>query len=78
MVNGQINKIFLNQVDNQVKTEILNNIANHYAISPKEAFEEVIDNEAEHLLDYVTGSCRQASSVLMQKHGFRSATQSLI
>lgn len=61
---------FLNKINAKTKTLILENIANHYGISINEAYDEVTDEEAEHLLDYVTGSERAATSVLMQKHGF--------
>jgi DNA-binding XRE family transcriptional regulator len=49
---------FLDVIDAKTKAEILNNIANHYGITAEEAFAEVTDSEAEHLLDYVTGPAR--------------------
>jgi hypothetical protein len=58
-------------IDSKSKTMILENIANHYGITTAEAESEVTDSEAEHLLDYVTGSLRAATSVLMQRHGLR-------
>ena len=65
------NKNFLNQIDNKTKTEILKAVASHYGINEKEAYEEVIHEEAENLLDYLTGSIRLATSMLMQKYGYR-------
>ena len=62
---------FLATVDAKSKTAILENIAKHYGITVDEAYEEVTDPDAEHLLDYVTGAGRSATSILMQKHGFR-------
>lgn len=62
---------FLAAIDAKTKNMILVNIANHYGITTEEAYEEVTDEEAEHLLDYVTGPERMATSALMQKHGFR-------
>lgn len=62
---------FLNAIDAKTKAAILENIAKHYGITSEEAYEEVTDAEAEHLLDYVTGPERAATSVLMQKHGYR-------
>lgn len=59
---------FLALVDPATKADILNNIARHYGISLSEAFAEVTDMGAEHLLDYVTGPMRAATSVLMQKY----------
>ena len=65
------NKNFLNQIDKKTKTEILKAIATHYGINENEAYEEVTHEEAESLLDYLTGSIRLATSVLMQKYGYR-------
>jgi hypothetical protein len=58
-------------IPQKTKNEILDNIANHYGITREEAFEEVTDTDAEHLLDYVTGATRSATSVLMQRYGLR-------
>ena len=62
---------FLTVIDAKTKAEILNNIASHYGITAAEAFAEVTDSEAEHLLDYVTGPARLATSALMQRHGLK-------
>lgn len=62
---------FLETIDTEAKTLVLTSIANHYGITAQEAFEEVTDTEAEHLLDYMNEPYRAATSVLMQKHGFR-------
>ncbi len=62
---------FFKVIDNKSKTAILENIANHYGISQEEALEEGTAEDAENLLDYVTGPERSATSVLMQKYGFR-------
>ena len=67
---GPFTYMFLSQISDSAKNEILDNIAKHYKISRREAFEEVTDDAAEHLLDYVTGPARAATSVLMQKHHF--------
>lgn len=71
MKNNEITIAFLAKLDRKTKNEILGNIAKHYNISQAEAHEEVTDPEAEHLLDYVTGAQRSATSVLMQKHGLK-------
>ncbi len=68
MNNGQITTKFLSETDAATKAAILENIAKHYGITSSEAFAEVTDEEAEHLLDYVTGPERTATSVLMQRH----------
>lgn len=62
---------FLKTITPEAKKMILDNIANHYGITIGEAEKEVCDPEAEYLLDYVTGNMRVATSVLMQKYGFR-------
>jgi len=69
MNNGQITTKFFSAIDSVTKAAILGNVASHYGISSDEAMEEVTHDEAEHLLDYVTGPQRAATSVLMQRHG---------
>lgn len=70
MTNQVINRSFLSVVDVKTSDEILSAIANHYGITTVEALEEVTHEEAEHLLDYLTGAVRTATSVLMRRHGF--------
>jgi hypothetical protein len=62
--------MFLETISKTAKNLILDNIANHYGISRDEAFEEVVDDEAEHLLEYVTGVERNATLILMKKYGY--------
>lgn len=69
MTNSQINNAFLNATDAKTKNGILTAIASHYGITSAEAMAEVIDVEAEHLLDYLTGATRTAASLLMKRHG---------
>ena len=64
---------FFIKVGPQITQEILQNVAKHYGMTIAETRDEVTHKEAEHLLDYVTGPCRAATSVLMQKHGFHLA-----
>ena len=71
MSNSTITTHFLAATDSKTKAEILSNIAGHYGISNSEAYDEVTHEEAEHLLDYVTGSVRTATSVLMQRHSVK-------
>lgn len=71
MNNGQKTKQFLDAVTAPAKAQILGAIAKHYGASVNDIYEEVTAEEAEHLLDYMTGAERSATSVLMQKHGFR-------
>ena len=60
---------FFAMIDADTATEIVANIARHYDVSPKEALYEVTAAGAEHLLDYVTGPMRLATSLLMKRHG---------
>jgi hypothetical protein len=60
---------FFAATDSKTKNEILTAIAKHYGISESEALEEVTDEEAESLLDYLTGGIRAATSLLMKRHG---------
>jgi len=62
---------FLAVIDSASKNAILSNIAKTYGITEQAAYDEVTDTDAESLLDYVTGPERAATSVLMQKYGFR-------
>lgn len=68
MDNAQINRVFLAATDAKTKGEILDSIAKTYGISQHEAFNEVVSDEAEHLLDYLAEPTRFAVSVLMQRH----------
>ena len=67
--NAQINLKFLTVCGSPTRHEILTAIANHYGITTDAAYREVIDAEAEHLLDYLTGSVRTAAHLLMKRHG---------
>lgn len=68
-MNATITKKFFAATDAKTKAAVLDNIASHYGITPAEAEEEVTDDEAESLLDYVTGPVRAATHVLMKRHG---------
>ena len=60
---------FLAAVDKETKKGILQSIAKHYGITEKEAFNEITHHEAEHLLDYLIGGTRLATSLLMRMRG---------
>jgi uncharacterized phage-associated protein len=68
-MNNTTTAKFLAIIDDATKAAILANIAKHYGITAAQALSEVTDADAEHLLDYVTGSTRAATSALMQRHG---------
>ena len=63
------NALFLSQIDDKTKAEIIGSIAKHYGTTPEEILKEVTGDEAEHLLDYMVEPMRSATSVLMQKRG---------
>ncbi|MDO9178664.1 MAG: hypothetical protein Q7U16_10200 [Agitococcus sp.] len=69
MTNQETNKKFLSITDAGTRDEVLLAIANHYGITKAEALEEVTQDEAEHLLDYLTETHRTAIHVLMSRHG---------
>jgi len=69
MKNHEITLRLFQVTDADTKRDLLQNIANHYGITPQEAEAEVTDPEAEHLLDYVTGPMRAAAHVIMKRHG---------
>ena len=70
MTNAQINKTFLEVTDGKTRFEILKAIAKHYGITADQAFKEVIDADAEHLLDYLTEPIRSSARIVMKRHGF--------
>lgn len=70
MINNAATTVrFLALVDSATKTAILGNIAKHYGISSEEAYAEIVDPDAENLLEYITGPERAAASLLMKRHG---------
>lgn len=68
MDNKTANTKILNSMDARTKAAILANIASHYGITSEAAYAEVTDEDAEHLLDYVTGPERAAVNLLMKRH----------
>ena len=71
MNNGQFTQAFLNSVSADTKNEILLNVGIHYGISTQEVYSELVDEEAESLLDYITGPIRPAISVLVQRFKYK-------
>lgn len=71
MTNAEINKKFLAAVDAKSKDMILSAIAKHYGITPAEMYDELIDADAENVLDYMVEPERSAAYVLYQRHGFK-------
>ncbi len=66
--NAARTKTFFKVTDSTVKNEILDSIAAHYDITRAEALDEVTGEEAESLLDYLTGPVRAAAHLLMRRH----------
>jgi hypothetical protein len=69
--NALRNKEFLTAVDDETRAAILKNIADHYGKTSEEMLDEVIDADAESLLDYMREPLRTSTSVLMRSHGLR-------
>ena len=69
MTNATINSRFLAPTDTKTRSQILGAIAKHYGITADQAFNEVINEDAEHLLDYLTEPVRSAARVVMARHG---------
>ena len=68
MTNAQITTLLLSSVRRETKNAILDNIARHYGIRRQDALEEITGDEAEFLLDYITGSFRTTVHLLMIKY----------
>ncbi len=69
-MNHKINKAFLAKIDSETRDLILAAIAQEFGTTADFAYRAVTDEEAEHLLDYLTGGVRGAVSVTMRRHGF--------
>lgn len=54
MTNAQINENFMLSLDDKTCNKIIADIANHYGITPGEAVDEILHEDAENILDYVT------------------------
>ena len=67
MTNATTTTAFLNSLDLRIKNEILSNIANHYGVTNEQAEEEVTDEDAECIMDYVTGPLRATVSLFFNK-----------
>jgi hypothetical protein len=56
--NGTVNKAYLLSLTEKQKRLILGHISVYYLITEREVWDEVTGDEAEKLLDYMTGSLR--------------------
>ena len=69
MTNAQITTRVLATLDPMTCKEIIDSIAEHYGIDSAAALEAITDPDAEHLLDYLTGTMRTATRLMMKIHG---------
>lgn len=67
MNNGKINEAFLLSLDGKTYQEIVGSMAKHYSITIDQATDELIDDEAENILEYLQGGVRKGASALFQK-----------
>ena len=67
MTNADRTENFFNQVGKKVATEIVSNIAKHYGVSNSAIYDELYDEDAEALLDYVTIN-RPAVALMFKKY----------
>jgi hypothetical protein len=67
MNNGLLNEKFLTSLNKEVKNTILKNVSNHYHIDTNEAYQELIHEEAENILEYLTNDVRSATKLFYDK-----------
>ncbi len=65
------NAQFLAVISSDTKAAILESIAVHHEMTTDQAYDDVVDVQAEHLLDYMVEPLRTATSLLMLRHGMR-------
>lgn len=69
LTNAEKNRTFLSNASKWTKEKALCNIAKHYGITTGQALEEVCQDEAEHLPEYMTGIERLEIYQSMKKQG---------
>ena len=72
MTNSEITKAFLSVVDLETLELIVDNIAKQYGITTDQVFDEIFDEEAESLMDYITGEIRPTVSLFFNEFKKRS------
>ena len=68
MNNGQTTTIFMCLASDRISSAILTAVSNTYGISEDQALEEITDDGAENLLEYLPTTLRMAVQVLMARH----------
>ena len=71
MTNAEATAKFFNALGPDTKAAILANIAKNYRITSAQALDEVLDDIAEDLLEYVTGPARPLVGGMMRQQGLR-------
>lgn len=69
MNNGEKTAQFLLQLPAASRIKIVNAIAAEYRIGYREAYEEVTDDEAEPLLEYLKEPLRSATKTIASRRG---------
>ena len=67
MTNADINILFLDSLDFKIVNQITANIANHYGCTSQEALLELMEDEAESIMDYITGSLRPVIALFFKQ-----------
>lgn len=67
MTQQALTTAFLQQLSPKLKNTVLKNIASHYSITINEAYSEVTHEDAEGLMEYITGPERAAISLFYKQ-----------
>lgn len=67
MTNAQKNRAFLDTTSKEIRNIVLDTIADHYRTTADVILDEVIDPEAEHLLDYMVEPTRSVVHIQMRR-----------
>lgn len=67
MKNSKKTIAFLKSLDEKTKDAVLTNIADHYGCSKEKAYAEITDEDAECIMDYVTGSMRSCVNLYYKR-----------
>lgn len=70
LTNAEINTQFLASISKSIKQIILKNIADHYGITPEQAYNEVIGEDAECFLEYMTEPERAGAAMFKRQFMF--------
>ena len=68
-MSGEANKKYLDVLVSDAKEKILSGIASHYGISIEDAYDEVVDKDAEYLFEYMVSNDRMKVYKAMNEFG---------